>query len=159
MISPPTRQRGIPVALLILGLCLLILGGCGGGASAAQEEMVLLRFGSPLREPEWPKKQDFMLALAEDAPRVVKFPASAGTPGESTLGPDEITSSGDLGEPPQSIALDPSKTDQAYLAQTDLRRVVLLDTCYLRTVRSSDLGKSPQWVAVHPGSRTLFALS
>ena len=158
MISPPPRPRGIPVALLILGLG-LFLGGCGGGASSAEKEMVLLRFDGPLHEPEWTKKQDFALALAEDAPRVVKFRASAADAGWGTPGPDGIASSGDLGDLPGSLAPNASKPDQAYLAQPNLRRVVLMDTRDLRPVRSFGLEESPQWVAVHPGSQTLFALS
>ena len=154
------RLRGIPPALLVAGLCLLsLLGGCGGGASAQPEEMVLLRLDAPLRDPRWTKGQDFALALREDEPRVVKLPVSAGASGETTLGPGEITPSEGIEGTSASVAPNPRRTDEAYLPQPDLGRIVQIDTSDLRTARGFDLDEPPQWAAVHPGSQTLFALS
>ncbi len=158
MVSP-SRLRGIPAALLVAGLCLLpLLGGCGAGASA-QEEMVLLRLDAPLRDPHWTKGQDFALALREDEPRVVKLPVSAGASGETTLGPDAITPSEELEGTPASMAPNSQRADEVYLPQPDLGRVVQMDTGGLRTGHGFDFDEPPQWAAVHPGSQTLFTLS
>ena len=157
MISPLPRSRGVSAALLIAGL-LPLLGGCGGGASA-QQETVLLRLDAPLRDPHWTEGQDFALALREDEPQVVKLPASAGASGETALGPDVITPSGELEGTPESMAPNPGRASEAYLTQPGLDRVVLMDTSDLRTVRGFDFDEPPRWVAVHPGSQTLFALS
>ncbi len=128
------------MALLVAGLGFLLplLGGCGGGASAQQEEMALLRFDAPLRDPHWTKGQDFALALREDRPRVVKFPASAGASGQTTLGPDAITESEELEGIPASMAPNFGRTDEVYLPQPDLGRVALMDARDLRTVRGFD---------------------
>lgn len=160
MISPLPRPRKTSATLLIagLGLLLLLLGGCGRGASA-QEEIALLRLDGPLREPHWIKKQDFTLALREDRPRVVTFPASAGASGENTLGPGAITGSEDLGGTPESMAPNPGRAAEVYLPQPDLDRIVLMNTSDLRTVRGFEFDEPPQWAAVHPGSQTLFTLS
>ena len=158
MVSPLLRLPAVSAALLIAGL-LPLLGGCGGGAFAKQEETVLLRLDAPLRDPHWTKGQDFALALREDRPQVAKFPASARASGEATLGPDAITPSGELEGTPASLTPNPGRTDEAYLTQPELDRVVLMDASDLRTVRGFDLDERPQWAAVHPGSQTLFALS
>ena len=157
--ASPSRLHGISAALLLAGFGLLsLLGGCGGGASAQQEEMVLLRLDAPLRDPHWTKGQDFALALREDEPRVVKLPVSAGASGETTLGPGEITPSEELEGTPASIAPNPGGA-RVYLPQPDLGRVALMDASDLRTVRGFDFDEPPQWAAVHAGSQTLFALS
>jgi hypothetical protein len=146
------------VVALAVGLGLL-LGGCGGAPAQAQEEIVLLSVGAPLREPVWVDKPNFAIALRADEPRVVKFNASAGAPGESTLGPGALESSEALEGAGENMALNHLKEDEVYLPQPDLGRVALVNTTDLREVRSFDVGWDPQWVAVHPGSQTLFALS
>jgi hypothetical protein len=146
------------VVALAVGLGLL-LGGCGGAPAQAQEEIVLLSVGAPLREPVWVDKPNVAIALRADEPRVVKFNASAGAPGESTLGPGALESSEALEGAGENMALNHLKEDEVYLPQPDLGRVALVNTTDLREVRSFDLGRAPEWVAVHPGSQTLFVLS
>ena len=161
MISRLPRLRGISAALLIAGFGLLLplLGGCGAGASAPPEEMVLLRLDAPLRDPHWTEGQDFALALREDKPQVVKLPASAGASGETALGPGTITTSEELEGTPASVDPNPHKAAEVYLPQPGLGRVVQMDTRSLQTVRGFDFDEPAQWAALHPGSQTLFALS
>lgn len=103
-------------------------------------------------------KPNFAIALREERPQVAKFNASAGAPGE--LGPGALDSSGEVGGTVgKNMALNYGKEDQVYLPQPDLGQVALVDTTNLREVRGFDVGGDPEWVAVHPGSQTLFALS
>lgn len=155
----PRWSGGLSVATMAVGLGFL-LSGCGGEEAAQTEDKIaLLSTDIPLREPVWVDKPNFAIALREDRPQVVKFNASAGAPGEGDLGPGALDSSGELEGAGEDMALNHLKEDQAYLSQPNLARVALVDTTNLREMRSFDVGGDPEWVAVHPGSQTLFALS
>jgi hypothetical protein len=158
--TSPGSLRAAALAVLIVGLGLLLVG-CGGdgGSAQAEEKIALLSVDAPLREPTYINKKDFVLALRENEPQVARFAASAGAPGEGTLGPEAVTSSEELEGNVTSMAPNPLKADEVYLPQPDLNRVVLMNTLDLQTVRSFDFNEPPQWAVVHPGSQTLFALS
>jgi hypothetical protein len=151
-------SRVLLIVALAAGLSPL-LGGCGGVPAQAQEAVELLSVDAPLREPVWVDKPDFAIALREDRPQVVKFNASAGAPGESTLGSGALESSGVLEGAGQNMALNHLKEDEVYIAQPDLGRLARIDPTSLRETGGFDVGGDPEWVAVHPGSQTLFALS
>jgi hypothetical protein len=151
-------SRALLTVILVAGFSLL-LGGCGGAPAQAQKAVELLSVGSPMREPVWVDKPNFAIALRADEPRVVKFNASAGAPGESTLGPGALESSGVLEGVGQNMAPNHLKEDEVYTAQPDLGRIAQIDPTTLRKTGYFDVGGDPEWVAVHPGSQTLFALS
>jgi len=64
-----------------------------------------------------------------------------------------------LEEAGESMAPNPRKLDDIYVPQPALDRVTLVDADTLRTKGHFEAGEAPEWTAVHPGSKSLFALS
>lgn len=156
----PRLRTAVALTALAAGLVLL-LGGCGGGGSTtqAQENVALLSVGAPLREPLWVKGGDFTVALREDQPRVARFGAGARAPDEYNLSPEDVAHSEELDGVGENLAVNLLKPDELYLPQPDLDRVALINTDDLRKATSYEAGEAPEWVTVHKGSQTLFALS
>jgi hypothetical protein len=147
------------VALLSLSL----LVGCTAATGASEEssgaKVELLRAASPLRSPTWVPKEGVLLALSEDGRKVVRLDPGAGTRPGAVKGRLAVMRSESLEEAGESIAPNPRKLDDIYVPQPALNSVILVGADTLRTKGRLEAGKAPEWAAVHPGSKSLFALS
>ena len=163
--KPGTGSRWGP-ALTMAGVVLLslsLLAGCTAANGASEEssgaKVELLRADSPLRTPTWVPKEGVLLALSQDGKELVRLDPGAGTqPGEDS-GSLAVVSSKSLGDAGESMAPNPRKLEDIHVPQPALDRVTLVDADTLRTKGHLEAGEAPEWAAVHPGSKSLFALS
>ncbi len=147
-----------------LALLLALLMGCGAANGASEEgsgvKVELLRADSPLRAPTWVPKEDVLLALSEDGKRLVRLDPAAGTrPAEGTGRPAVVRSRSLEGAAGENLAPDPRKLNDVYVPLPSEDRALLVDADTLKTKGDLSVGKAPEWAAVHPGSKSLFALS
>lgn len=152
-----------PIAGCLSLLALGLLAGCGvaGGEPEVDSEakVELLRADSPLRAPTWVPKEAVLLALSEDGKELVRLSPGAGT--RSGAGPGDPASirSRSLRDAGENLAPDPRKLDDVYVPQPSEDRALLVDAETLKSKGALEAGEAPEWAAVHPGSKSLFALS
>jgi hypothetical protein len=155
-------DRTLTVAGIAL-LSLSLVAGCTAANGASEEssraKMELLRADSPLRAPTWVPKERVLLALSEDGRELVRLDPGAGTRQGKDPGRLAVVRSKSLEDAGESMAPNPRKLDDVYVPQPTLNRAALVDADTLRTKGRLEVGKAPEWAAVHPGSKSLFALS
>jgi hypothetical protein len=160
---PDSRWDRILTAAGAALLSLSILAGCGAangaseGSSGANVE--LLRTDSPMRAPTWVPKEGILLALSEDGRELVRLDPDAGTRPAEDSGRLAVIRSKSLKDAGENLAPDPRKLNDVYLPQPSMNRVVLVGADTLRMKGSLEAGGAPEWAAVHPGSKSLLALS
>ena len=164
MLIAGSRLGRLLLAAVLALLALVLLAGCGAASGETKEgsgaKVELLRADSPLRSPTWISKKNVLLALSEDGKKLARFDPSAGTPAGKSSGRRAVVRSRSLEDAAGGdLAPNPRKLDDVYVPQPSANRVTLVDVDTLRTKDAIKAGKAPEWAAVHPGSKSLFALS
>lgn len=153
-------RRGAVLAALIVVALLLLVGCSAAGSSAGSPGSVrLIKVDAPLREPLWVPHKEYLLALSGEGSKVVRVDTGAAVRSAKAPGPRGVVRSGNLKDVGENMAFNSGKTDELFVPQPKLGRVALLDTDTLKKLRSIKAGKKPEWVATHPVSNTLLAIS
>jgi len=164
---PGLRARcagALMVTVVALVAALGLLAGCGAASGEPEKDpgarVEVLRADSPLRSPTWVPKAKVLLALSEDGKTLVRLDPDAGTAtGEGSSRRAVVRSTILKGAAGEDIAPNPREAEDVYVPQPSLGRAVLADAYTLRTQGAIEAGKAPEWAAIHPGSKSLFALS
>lgn len=143
------RRRRRALAVLFLPL----LASCGSPAET-QEQVTVLQIQTPVRAPVWSQDTGQLLALAQDAARIVAVDPAAG--GSSAA---RVRSSPELPDAGANLALSPTTRRVAYLPQPALGRIAVVDLATLRPVGTLRAGPAPEELAVDVGSEILYSLA
>ena len=154
------------VSLLLAGLLLLVLAGCGGPGEGVEGEtgLQLLETDSPLKSPVWGPEEQAVYAVHQDGDRLVRAELGGEAPeGEEVRQVTTLTAGldGGLGE---NLAADLRGEGSVYVPQPQADRVVVVDREALGVVRTHDVGPAPERVAVDAragnpaGENVIFAL-
>ncbi|MQA15181.1 MAG: hypothetical protein GEV09_13720 [Pseudonocardiaceae bacterium] len=140
-------QRRAAVALVAaLGL----LAGCASSPSAGggTRPIELVELEAPLTHAAWATEVDALLGLtAED--RLLEIDPDTGETAYSL----QLKSTG------ENLAVVTRPSEHVYVPQPDFDRIAVIGTKSLERIRDLGAGQTPHWVASHPTSFTLLAIS
>ncbi len=146
-----TRQRGRTLrGAVALVAALGLLTGCASGPSVGSggRHIELVEVEAPLTHAAWATEVDALLGLSEDD-RLLEIDPDTGETTQSL----EFESTG------ENLAVVTQPSEHVYLPQPDFDRIAVIATESLERIRDLGAGESPQWVAPHPTSFTLLAIS
>lgn len=142
-------RQGRPLHLAVVAGCCCLLVACVSPYQAtARPEVELVGLQAPVTSLAWGTGTDQLFGLTKDD-RLVKIDHSSG----ETLDAVQLSPVGD------NIALTTHPDELAHVAQPARDEIAVVETASMRHVRNLPGGEAPRWVAAHPSSHTLLALS